>query len=81
MRSSRHLDRDGPFEAEAIALSERRYGIAPSVDRQYSRIVGSWVGSIGLDAAAYGKHSMRRTKPSIGGPEISGRLLGHSKAR
>ena len=30
--------------------------------RQYSRIVGSWVGSIGLDPAAYGTHSMRRTK-------------------
>src|SRR6202049_2783669 len=28
--------------------------------RQYSRIVGSWVGSIGLDAAAYGTHSLRR---------------------
>ena len=31
--------------------------------RQYSRIVGFWVGSIGLDPAAYGTHSMRRTKP------------------
>jgi integrase len=30
--------------------------------RQYSRIVGSWVGSIGLDPAAYGTHSLRRTK-------------------
>jgi hypothetical protein len=29
--------------------------------RQYSRIVGSWVGSIGLDPAVYGTHSMRRT--------------------
>jgi integrase len=28
--------------------------------RQYSRIVGSWVGSIGLDPAAYGTHSLRR---------------------
>ena len=32
--------------------------------RQYSRIVGSWVESIGLDPAAYGTHSMRRTKPT-----------------
>jgi hypothetical protein len=31
--------------------------------RQYSRIVGFWVGSIGLDPAAYGTHSLRRTKP------------------
>jgi len=34
--------------------------------RQYSRIVGSWVWSIGLNpAAAYGTHSLRRTKPTL----------------
>jgi len=33
--------------------------------RQYSRIVGFWVGSIGLDSAAYGTHSMRRTKATL----------------
>jgi hypothetical protein len=33
--------------------------------RQYSRIVGSWVGSIDLDPAAYGTHSLRRTKPTL----------------
>jgi integrase len=33
--------------------------------RQYSRIVGAWVGSIGLDPAAYGTHSLRRTKPTL----------------
>src|SRR6476660_3494764 len=33
--------------------------------RQYSRIVGSWVGSIGLDPAAYGTHSLRRSKPTL----------------
>ena len=33
--------------------------------RQYSRIVGSWVNSIGLEAAAYGTHSMRRTKATM----------------
>ena len=52
--------------------------------RQYSRIVGAWVESIGLDPAAYGTHSMRRTKPTL----IYRRtrnlravqlLLGHSK--
>ncbi|UPK40885.1 tyrosine-type recombinase/integrase (plasmid) [Bradyrhizobium sp. 186] len=30
--------------------------------RRYSRLVHQWVRSIGLDAAAYGTHSMRRTK-------------------
>src|SRR5436305_2058024 len=52
--------------------------------RQYSRIVHTWAGSIGLDQAAYGTHSMRRTKPTL----IYRRtrnlravqlLLGHSK--
>jgi integrase len=33
--------------------------------RQYSRIVGNWAGSIGLDPAAYGTHSLRRTKPTL----------------
>jgi site-specific recombinase XerC len=33
--------------------------------RQYARIVGSWVEEIGLDPAAYGTHSIRRTKPSL----------------
>ena len=33
--------------------------------RQYSRIVGSWVGSIGLAPAAYGTHSLRRTKATL----------------
>jgi len=33
--------------------------------RQYSRIVSSWVASIGLDMAAYGTHSLRRTKPTL----------------
>ena len=33
--------------------------------RQYSRIVGAWVGSIGLDPAAYGNHTLRRTKATL----------------
>ena len=32
---------------------------------EYSRIVGSWVGSIGLDPGAYGTHSMRRAKSTL----------------
>jgi integrase len=32
---------------------------------QYSRIVDRWVTSIGLDPAAYGTHSMRRTKATL----------------
>ena len=33
--------------------------------RQYSRIVGQWVRSIGLDCTAYGTHTMRRTKATL----------------
>lgn len=33
--------------------------------RQYSRILSGWVKSIGLDAAAYGTHTMRRTKATL----------------
>jgi integrase len=33
--------------------------------RQYARIVESWVSVIGLDPAAYGTHSLRRTKASL----------------
>lgn len=32
---------------------------------QYARIVHRWVASIGLDDAAYGTHTMRRTKASL----------------
>jgi integrase len=33
--------------------------------RQYARIVEHWVALIGLDPAAYGTHSMRRTKATL----------------
>jgi len=33
--------------------------------RQYARIVARWVESIGLDASAYGTHTMRRTKATL----------------
>lgn len=52
--------------------------------RQYARILDGWVEVLGLDAAEYGTHSMRRTKARL----IYRRtkklravqlLLGHSK--
>ena len=33
--------------------------------RQYARIVEKWVTSIGLDPAAYGTHTLRRTKATL----------------
>ena len=47
-------------------LFPSRVSESPHVStRQYSRIVGSWVASIDLDPAAYGTHSLRRTKVSL----------------
>ncbi len=52
--------------------------------RQYSRLVDKWVASVGLDPAAYGTHSMRRTKVSLlykktGNLRACQLLLGHTK--
>jgi integrase len=47
-------------------LFKSRYKKSPHIStRQYARIVGSWVSEIGLDPAAYGTHSLRRTKVSL----------------
>ena len=52
--------------------------------RQYARLLGSWLRSIGLDPLAYGTHSLRRTKASMiyrrTGNLLSVQLLlGHTK--
>jgi site-specific recombinase XerD len=52
--------------------------------RQYARIVHRWVAEIGLDGAAYGTHTMRRTKASLIYRRTKNLravqlLLGHSK--
>jgi integrase len=52
--------------------------------RQYARIVNRWVESVGLDAADYGTHSMRRTKAAqiyrkTGNLRAVQLLLGHTK--
>lgn len=52
--------------------------------RQYARIVRNWVTSIGLEASAYGTHSMRRTKVTqfykkTGNLRAVQLLLGHTK--
>ena len=52
--------------------------------RQYARIVRGWVSEIGLDAAAYGTHTLRRTKASLiyrrtKNLRAMQLLLGHSK--
>jgi integrase len=52
--------------------------------RQYARIVENWVRSIGLDPAAYGTHTMRRTKATLvyhrtKNLRVVQLLLGHTK--
>ncbi|MBK6598189.1 MAG: tyrosine-type recombinase/integrase [Proteobacteria bacterium] len=52
--------------------------------RQYARIVHNWAEEIGLDASAYGTHTMRRTKASLIYRRTQNLravqlLLGHSK--
>ena len=52
--------------------------------RQYARLVGEWIGSIGLDPGLYGTHSLRRTKATLiyrrtGNLRAVQLLLGHQK--
>ena len=52
--------------------------------RQYARLVGDWVESIGLSRSAYGTHSLRRTKVALiykrtGNLRAVQMLLGHTK--
>ncbi len=52
--------------------------------RQYARLVDRWMTLIGLDPAAYGTHSLRRTKLSLiykrtGNLRACQLLLGHTK--
>jgi site-specific recombinase XerC len=52
--------------------------------RQYGRLVDCWMSLIGLDQAAYGTHSLRRTKVSLiykrtGNLRACQLLLGHTK--
>ncbi len=52
--------------------------------RQYARLVDDWVEMVGLDASAYGTHSLRRTKVAMiykrtGNLRACQLLLGHTK--
>lgn len=56
----------------------------PMTTRQYGRLVDDWIASIGLSAAAYGTHSLRRTKAALiyrktGNIRAVQLLLGHTK--
>lgn len=71
--------------AEGAYLFPSRLRESPHFStRQYTRIVDSWVSSIGLDPSAYGTHTMRRTKATLIYRRTKNLravqlLLGHSK--
>jgi integrase len=69
----------------SLYLFPSRLQASPHIStRQYARLVHHWVKSIGLEAASYGTHSMRRTKAALiyrktGNLRAVQLLLGHSK--
>jgi integrase len=78
--------RRGSLRMDDFLFPSRLHGSPHICTRQYARIVHRWVRDIGLDPAAYGTHTLRRTKASL----ICRRtknlravqlLLGHSKGR
>ena len=65
-------------------FTSRRKPSVPITTRQYARLVVGWVSSIGLDAEAFGTHSLRRTKAALiyrrtGNLRAVQLLLGHTK--
>jgi len=53
------------LKPEDFLFRSRRRASPHISTRQYARIVEGWVKSIGLDAAEYGTHTMRRTKATL----------------
>jgi len=57
--------RQAALKSGAYLFPSRVHSLPHLRTRQYARIVDGWVEEIGLDSAAYGTHSMRRTKPTL----------------
>jgi len=53
------------LKSEQYLFPSRTHDSPHVSTRQYARIVGRWVRSIGLDPSAYGTHTMRRTKATL----------------
>ena len=73
----------GPRESDWLFPSRSRPGDHLTT-RQYGRLLDDWVALIGLDPAAYGTHSLRRTKVALvykrtGNLRACQLLLGHTK--
>jgi integrase len=53
------------LRADQYLFTSRLHDSPHLSTRQYARIVEKWVTSIGLDRAAYGTHTLRRTKATL----------------
>jgi len=53
------------LRSEDFLFPSRIHGSAHIGTRQYARILKGCIGELGLDTAAYGTHSIRRTKPTL----------------
>jgi integrase len=53
------------LRSDQYLFPSRLHGSPHISTRQYAKIVGQWVTSIGLDQSAYGTHTMRRTKATL----------------
>ena len=78
-----YLKATGMKAGEFLFPSRRNRGHCVTT-RHYARLVSDWIASIGLDAARFGTHSLRRTKATLiyrrtGNLRAVQLLLGHRK--
>src|SRR6516225_3270647 len=78
-----YLRASGKKSGEFLFTSRRRTDRCMTT-RQYARLVGEWIGGIGLDPRLFGTHSLRRTKATLiyrrtGNLRAIQLLLGHTK--
>ena len=57
--------RQAGLRSEDYLFPSRLHASPHISTRQYARVVRGWIRQIGLDASAYGTHTMRRTKASL----------------
>ena len=73
----------GKDQVSYLFTGRRDHG-RPITTRQYARLLGAWVTSIGLDSKVFGTHSLRQTKATLiyrrtGNLRAVQLLLGHTK--
>lgn len=78
-----YLKASGKRSGECL-FTGRRGSHVGLTTRQYARLLGGWVASIGLDPHLFGTHSLRRTKATLiyrrtGNLKAIQLLLGHTK--